>query len=40
MTLEWPKNVIEKMTEVLLSLLYYLNVGLGMIYKHGHLAMY
>ena len=24
MSLEWPKNVIEKMTEVLLSLLYYL----------------
>ena len=22
MTLEWPKNVIEEMTEVLLSLLY------------------
>ena len=26
MTLEWPKNVIEEMTEVLLSLLYMLVV--------------
>ena len=25
MTLEWPKNVMEEMTEVLLSLLYYLS---------------
>ena len=29
MTLEWPKNVIEEMTEVLLSLLYIANLQLS-----------
>ena len=40
MTLEWPKNVIEEMTEVLLSLLYIIIIKYLVSFKQSGIFKY